>query len=48
MPLTGNLAVALGDIGDARAIQPLTAALTDEGIGVGYAAQEALDKIKTK
>jgi HEAT repeat protein len=41
-------AVAVGNIGDARAIEPLTRALEDEDSLVRQAAAEALEKIRAK
>jgi HEAT repeat protein len=43
-----NAAKALGEIGDTRAVEPLTEALKDKKKDVREAAKEALKKIKAK
>ena len=47
-PFQIKAAHALGDIGDARAVEPLTKALESEKRFVREAAKEALEKIKAK
>lgn len=46
--LDSRAALALGNIGDSRAVEPLTEALEDKDSDVREAAKKALDKIKAK
>lgn len=43
-----QVALALGKIGDARAVEPLTKALKDKDREVREAAKQALEEIKAK
>ena len=46
-PVRLDVAKALGKIGDARAVEPLTELLTDKDWDVRCRAEEALEKLKT-
>lgn len=48
MPLTVNLAIALGKIGDSRVLEPINELLEDEREYVLEDAKSALEKIKAK
>ena len=44
--LGSTLVVALGEMKDVRAVEPLKAALKDENVSVRHAAEDALSKIR--